>query len=158
MRLFCAVACGLFLIGCASTGPTYDQQSSTLPALSPETGRIVFFGTNWAWYGVLAGISWNPEITINGKVEPTPNGTSIFFNIDLPPGTYELAVVDQDTPAHTVELSKGEVHFLEMLRLEVREDKILTLRTTKSILTFSSVPAGYANQTIRKMKYEPMVP
>lgn len=153
-RTFFVAIFSLLLLGCAGSGATYEEQSSALPPLSAGKGRMVFFGTNWAWYGLLAGVVWLPEITIDGVVEPTPHGISIFFVVDRAPGVYRIAVKGQSNPSYAVTVQEGSVNFIEMHKSQVRERNILPLRVFKHILTFSKVIPNYANQEIRNMSFK----
>jgi len=147
------IASVFFLYGCASQSSASHENSIELPPLSDHEGRIVFLGRNSGWYGLLGGGKWKPVILINNEKTATPHGDGIYFIIDRPPGMYEINVDEQDTPAHTLSLDAGEVHYVEMLVSET-SDTGLNLRLTKFILRFSSVVPNYGEQSIRNMKYQ----
>ncbi len=147
------IASVFILDGCASQSPAGHENSIELPTLSDSEGRLVFFGRNSGWYGLLGGGNWKPVILINNENTATPHGDGIYFIIDRPPGMYEISVDEQDTPSHKLDLEAGEVHYVEMLVSE-KSDTGFSLRLTKFVLGFASVDPNYGEQSIRNMSHK----
>jgi hypothetical protein len=108
----------LAVSACAS--PPYSEVQADLPKLASGTGRIVFFGDNWGWYGIFAGVSWTPVITIDGRALDVGHGTDVYFVADVPTGRRIIAV---DGQALLVVLVEGNAtKYVEMERYEEAND------------------------------------
>ncbi|OZI26587.1 hypothetical protein CAL26_04495 [Bordetella genomosp. 9] len=76
------IAAAILLAGCA--GPRYASMASSLPALKPGDGRIVFYNP---MQDAGAGPSGQPKIRVNKQVVGRSKPGS-FFYVDRPAGSY----------------------------------------------------------------------
>lgn len=101
-----AVVVAAALTGCAASGPTHTQMSSSIPALNADAGRV-FFYRNASMLG--AGIQ--PDIKLDGAVvgESKPGG---FFYVDTAAGSHEALTSTEATNKLSFVLDKGEVKYV----------------------------------------------
>ncbi|CAG0941796.1 DUF2846 domain-containing protein [Geobacter sp.] len=72
--------------GCATTGPMYSTVRNSMPILSQELGRIIFYRPD-----TLFGAGMRPDILLDGrKVGASRRGT--VFYVDVEPGTHHITV------------------------------------------------------------------
>ena len=116
------VLAALALAACAS--PTYDEVRSEWPAIRPGTGRIVFLGDNFGWYGLLEGVSWSPKLSIDGRVLDVDNDSGVYFAADAPVGKRVIAVDGMETL--TVLVQENVTKYVEMQRYSVVNDEFST--------------------------------
>lgn len=104
--LIAIVALLIFLTGCAS-GPSYSDYSATIPALSPEKGRIYFYRT------AMLGAAIQPAVKVNGdKVgSAKPKG---FFYYDVAPGEYTIETSTEVKRRLTLILEKGQTRYVRL--------------------------------------------
>lgn len=97
----------LALIGCA-TGPKYTEVKSSIPALSPDSGRIYFYRS-----GNMFGSGIQPSVKLNGLVvgESKPGG---FFYVDVPPADYEVVLSTEVDKKLTFSLEKQQEKCVRM--------------------------------------------
>lgn len=72
----------IFITSCAS-GPGFDEFKSTIPDLSPDTGRVYIYRIS------TLGALIQPDVMLNGEKigDAEPQG---FFYVDRPAGSYEI--------------------------------------------------------------------
>lgn len=80
----------LVLSACSSPSPKEVQKE--WPAIRPGSGRIVFLGDNYGWYGLLEGGSWEPEIALDGRILDVDHGERVYFAVDSAVGKRVLSV------------------------------------------------------------------
>jgi len=112
----------LALGSCAS--PTYDEVRAEWPAIRPGSGRLVFLGDNFGWYGLLEGVSWKPTLSIDGHVLDVDNGSGVYFAADAPVGKRVIAVDGMETL--TVLVQEKMTKYVEMQRYSVPNDEFST--------------------------------
>lgn len=97
----------LLAAGCA-TGPKYAEIKSSIPGLSPDNGRVVFYRS-----GTMFGSGIQPNVNLNGKVvgESKPGG---FFYLDVPPGDYEVVLSTEVDKKLTFKLEKQQQRCVRM--------------------------------------------
>ena len=61
-RLAFVMIVALFAAGCATSGPTFTELSSTMSAMPADSGRIYIYRT------VAVGLAVQPEVKLNGEV------------------------------------------------------------------------------------------
>jgi hypothetical protein len=81
---------------CACSAPSSKEVQKEWPAIRPGSGRIVFLGDNYGWYGVLEGGSWEPAIALDGRVLDIDNGEGVYFAVDSAVGKRVLSVDGQE--------------------------------------------------------------
>ena len=69
----------------------YKEDINKMPALEKGMSRLVFYGTNYGWYGLVAGGAWTPKITINEQAINAPNERNIYFAFDVPAGKHKIS-------------------------------------------------------------------
>lgn len=94
--------------GCA-TGPKYTEVKSSIPALSPDSGRIYFYRPTNMGFG--SGIQ--PSVRLNGNVvgESKAGG---FFYVDTAPGDYEVMLSTEVERKLTFTLDKAQERCVRM--------------------------------------------
>lgn len=100
----------LFLIsGCAS-GPSFEEYSGTMDAVSADNGRIYIYRVS----GLGAAIQ--PKVRINDEVvgKAVPKG---FFYVDKPAGQYVISTTTEAERNLSLGLAAGEEKYV---RLEVK--------------------------------------
>jgi hypothetical protein len=101
--------CAAFLAGCASpaSGPEYSEVKGTLPAQSPDTGRIFIYRTD------VLGSVYQPPVRINGDEAGTARIRG-FFYVDLPAGRYRIDTGSKDENVVRVSLAKGQAVYVRL--------------------------------------------
>jgi hypothetical protein len=95
-----------FLAGCAATGPKMSEVKSTIPALSPDQGRIYFYrNLN------MLGAAVSADIRLNGDVVGRSQ-RGAFFYVDRPAGNYEVASSTETEKKLTFALDAGETKYV----------------------------------------------
>lgn len=84
------------LLLCACSSPSSKEVQKQWPAIHPGSGRIVFLGDNYGWYGVMEGGSWEPAIALDGRVLDIDKGEDVYFAVDAAVGKRILSVDGQD--------------------------------------------------------------
>ncbi len=92
--------------GCAS-GPKYAQVRDTIPALSPEQGRILIYRVT------SFGAAVQPAVTLNGdKIgSAKPQG---FFYVDRPPGNYQITTSTEVKRTLSLTLDKAQTRHVRL--------------------------------------------
>jgi hypothetical protein len=92
--------------GCA-TGPKYAQIRNTIPALSPDQGRIFIYRTT------ALGAAVQPDVNLNGtKVgDAKPKG---FFYVDKPPGDYQISTSTEVKRTLSLKLDKSQIRYVRL--------------------------------------------
>lgn len=116
----------LLFAGCVTVSGRFLAAQENWPAPEPGRGRLIMLGTDFGWYGVLAGVAWSPVITIDGRQVEHTNGGSIYFYLDLPAGPHTIDVADSDSLA--VEVPAGDTAYVLMQPYTVPNTSLLTLR------------------------------
>lgn len=116
---------GLALAACAA--PTYSEARADWPPLKPGTGRIVFLGDNFGWYGLLEGVSWKPTLSIDGRVLDAGHDEDVYFATDQPVGKRVIAV--DGLESLSVIVQEGTTKYVEMQRYSVVNDGFGTRAT-----------------------------
>ncbi len=117
----------------------YIEEIDQLPPLDKNQCRLVFYGTNFGWYGFAAGGDWKPIITIDDHDIHAPNNRNIYFVLDLPAGehkidlkyprrylkksTYGVPYWHDITQGYTLHANGGQTYFNEMTISTVRTDE-----------------------------------
>jgi hypothetical protein len=104
LRLSLAIIAVALVAGCAS-GPKFSEIKSTIPPVSADQARVMFYRTT------AFGAAVQPEVRLNGVVVGTavPNG---FFWTDRPPGSYEVSTTTEVERKLTFILDKGDVRYV----------------------------------------------
>jgi len=132
---------------CAST---YSEVQADWPAIPSGTGRVVFFGDNYGWYGVFEGVSWKPVIAIDGREFDVGHGTGVYFMAELPTGMRRIAVDGQEALAFFVEANTTK--YVEMQRVaEVNDD--FGLRKYNFKLELLRVDEAYAKARLDGLEF-----
>jgi hypothetical protein len=99
-KLFFALIPVVLLSACA-TGPAYKDVRATLPALSPDQGRI------WFYRDSALGAALQPDVNLNGQKVGTAKPGGFFF-VDRTPGNYEAVTGTEVEKKLTFTLDKGQ--------------------------------------------------
>lgn len=101
-----AVLFVLWLQGCAATGPKGAEMASTLSAVPPGYGRIVFYRSS-----SVAGAAVQPDIRLDGQVvgQSKPGG---FFYVDASPGKHTASAATEATSTVDVQVMSGQTHYV----------------------------------------------
>jgi hypothetical protein len=131
LRGIIILVAGLFTT-CAAmasmVGEIYRQDMGQIPSLGNGKARLVFYGTDYGFYGVAAGGDWKPKILINGQDIKAPNYSNIYFVMDVSAGDYkieakypkvhkpksELPYFHQFTQGYTLKAVSGYTYYHEM--------------------------------------------
>jgi len=95
----------LFSVGCAS-GPKYAEVVDTIPALSPEQGRIYMYRTT------VLGAALRPDIKLNGEVIGSSVAKGFTF-VDRPPGDYKIMTSTEVERSLSFVLEKDQTRFVK---------------------------------------------
>jgi len=107
LRFAAALGFALILTACAGTGgPNFKEAEKAFPNLGSDKGRIVFY--RWKFPGPF----YKPDIMLNNSKAGEAVGGR-FFYVDLPPGSYEVAVSGEDSTAN-IRLDAGETKFVRI--------------------------------------------
>ena len=109
------------LLLCACSSPSFKDVQKDWPAIRPGSGRIVFLGDNYGWYGVLEGGSWEPEIALDGRVLDIDSGEGVYFAVDVAVGKRMLSVDGQEQLTIVVQ-EKGTKYVGMERSAEVNDD------------------------------------
>ncbi len=96
----------VILSGCAS-GPKYAQVRSTIPALSPEQGRLFIYRTTAFGAAVQPAVKLNDEKVGTAK----PKG---FFYVDRPPGNYQISTSTEVKRTLSLTLDKTQTRYVRL--------------------------------------------
>jgi hypothetical protein len=95
-----------FIAGCAATGPKMSEMKSTIPALSPDQGRIYFYRTT-----SMLGAAVSADLRLNGDVVGRSQ-RGAFFYVDRPAGNYEVASSTETEKKLSFALDAGETKYV----------------------------------------------
>ena len=95
------------LAGCAATGTKMMDMQDSIPALSPDKGRIYFYRTSSVMGGAITS-----DIRLNGEVVGRSTRGS-FFYVDRVPGRYEAAASTETENSWKFELKAGETIYIK---------------------------------------------
>jgi hypothetical protein len=144
------------LAGCTASGPKYAEVKNSIPALSPDQGRIFFYRPS------AVGFAVKPDIQLNGTVvgEMLPLG---FFYVDRSPGTHVATARTETEATVQIPLAANETRYVRggitlgilvgrpTLHLADPRDALLELvdlaYTGSSVLQAGATGAGPAAQT-----------
>lgn len=106
MRSAVIIVASLLLSACAS-GTKFSEMAASMPAATPEMGRIYFYRT------ALIGTAVQPDVKLNGEVvgKAVPNG---FFYADRPAGNYQVATETEVERKLTFTLEPGQVRYVRL--------------------------------------------
>ena len=110
----------LSLGACAGSKPRFEEVLPTVPELTGDQGRFVFFVPKRSRHA-----GWKPMITLNGKDVGRAENRG-FFYVDVPAGEYVIAHrvtttvqgkrnMEDDRSRKTFHLKPGETLFLQMV-------------------------------------------
>src|SRR5690242_17447143 len=105
-KRYCLIGLAALLAGCA-TGPKYAQVRNTIPALSPEQGRIFIYRTT------ALGAAVQPDVKLNGEKvgSAKPKG---FFYVDRPPGSYQISTSTEVKRTLSLTLDKAQTRYVRL--------------------------------------------
>jgi hypothetical protein len=144
-----AFAALLLMMGCASSGPTYEQIESTLPPLAAGQGRIYLFLT-----GATEIPSFFPQLTVDGAPvgELRPN---TYLYVDRPEGVHVVGVGVKKVDAAFG--AQGATTPLE-IPLEAGETVYVETDATADgmvVVTLTRVPAEDGQRDLRPLSPAP---
>jgi len=142
------VLAALALAACAS--PTYDEVRSEWPPIQPGSGRIVFLGDNFGWYGLLEGVSWSPKLSIDGRVLEVDNDEGVYFAADAPVGKRVIAIDGMETL--TVLVQEHVTKYVEMQRYSVPNDEFST-RNVNYRLRLVQLSEAHATPRLARLEW-----
>lgn len=142
----------------------YKEELNELPTLKKGNSRLVFYGTNYLWNGLIRG-DWRPKITIDGQDLNAPNSRNVYFVVDVPVGTHEIGVkyhkkyipiVNRapkyyyNTQGYTLDAVDGQTYYHEM-----STSRIFLENSTfvEFFLSLWQVEAEYAPQRLKRMTH-----
>ena len=126
----------IVLTGCA-TGPSFQEQSASIPTASPDSARIYVYRT------AVLGAAIQPAVKVNDEIvgKAVPKG---FFYIDRPAGNYTISASTEAKRNLTIALEPGDERYV---RLEVKIG--LLVAQVKPVLVENSI----GQQQIAGTKY-----
>ena len=130
---------GLALAACAT--PSYSEVRSEWPPSRPGTGRLVFLGDNFGWYGLFEGVSWKPTLAVDGRVLDVDNGQNVYFAVDVPAGKCIVSVDGREQLSVLVQ--ENVTKYVEMQRVSVVNDEF-SLRNTNYKLQLVQLSEAHA--------------
>ena len=140
----------LALTAGACSAPSYQEVQAELPAPALGTGRVVFLGDNYGWYGLLEGVSWKPVLAVDGDVLDVGHGNGIYFVADLPVGNRRVSVDGVDYL--TVFVEPKATKYVEMLRLE-EENEGFSLRKANFRMKLTRLDEAHAQARLASLEY-----
>jgi hypothetical protein len=100
-------ALALFLMGCATSGPTFMQMQSGLTPIAANNGRIYVYRAS------VLGAAIQPSVKLDGTTvgEAIPEG---YFFVDRPAGTYKISTETEVDRTVSLTLGPGEVRYVRL--------------------------------------------
>jgi len=100
------VSTSALMTGCAS-GPKYSQMKSSIPALTPDNGRIYFYRT------AIIGAAIQPAVKLNSLEIGTakPSG---FFYADRSPGNYVVETSTEVKRQLSLNLDTNQIRYVRL--------------------------------------------
>jgi len=98
---------GIILIASCASGPTYDELKSTIPDLSPDSGRIYIYRV------AMQGYLVQPDVMLNGEKigEVRAQG---FFYVDRPAGNYDIMISDEADRKLSFTLENNQIKYVSI--------------------------------------------
>jgi hypothetical protein len=107
VNAFAIVLAALVVAGCATSGATFTDMSSSISGPPAGIGRIYFYRSS------IIGFAVQPQVRLNGEVvgKAQPRG---FFYADRPAGAYEVASTTETEKKLTFTLAEGETKYVRL--------------------------------------------
>jgi hypothetical protein len=104
--LLLIVSSSAIMTGCA-TGPNYSQMKASIPALTPDNGRIYFYRT------AILGAAVQPAVKLNSLEIGTAKPCG-FFYVDRPPGNYVVETSTEVSRQLSLNLDTNQVRYVRL--------------------------------------------